>query len=376
MHSFLLATLVLVSCQNKDSRQDHIKLIDKTQFETTIDNKPVDLYTLSNKSGMTMQVTNFGARVVNLWVADRNGNFSDVVLGYDSISKYIDNKGERFLGATIGRYGNRIANGRFVLDSKEYNLPINNNGQSLHGGDKGFDMVVWNVDSVTNNKLYFSYLSKDGEQGYPGNLNVHMNYELTDSNEFIITYSAKTDAATPINLTHHSFFNLRGEGNGTVNDHILTINADMFTPIDSVLIPLGDNISVESSPFDFRTPHTIGDRVNSESQQLTYGGGYDHNFVLNRNSESDIEFAASILEPESGRYMEVWTTEPGLQFYGGNFFDGKTKAKASGSYDYRGSFALETQHFPDSPNNPKFPSTILTPNETYTHTCIYKFSTK
>lgn len=371
-----LPMLLLIGCAEKKEIKSEINLYDRSAFNTSIDSKSVDLYTLRNSKGMVMQVTNFGARVVNLWTFDRNGKLDDIVLGYDSISKYVDNKGERFLGATIGRYGNRISKGQFTIDSIKYQTPLNDNGQCLHGGNKGFDMVVWDVDSVMPNKIYFSYLSKDGEEGFPGNLKVWMEYELSDSNEFVITYTAKTDKRTPVNLTHHSFFNLKGEGKGSINDHILTIFADSYTPVDSVLIPLGINKSVDNSPFDFRKPCAIGARVNESHEQLKVGKGYDHNFVLNRKSLNDIEIAATVYDPETGRYMEVLTTEPGIQFYGGNFFDGKTKAKNGGSYDYRGSFALETQHFPDSPNHSSFPNTLLNPGDVYKHVCIYRFSSK
>lgn len=373
--SFIAFSLI-VACQSGNNLNQEIHLIDRTNFQTELDSNKIDLYTLTNKNGLCMEVTNYGARVVSLWVPDKEGHFSDIVLGYDSISKYLDKEGERFLGATIGRYGNRIAHGRFQLDSVVYQLPANNNGQCLHGGIKGFDRKVWTVDSLRDNKLFFSLLSKDGDEGFPGNLSVWMDYELNDSNQFVITYRAKTDKNTPVNLTHHSFFNLKGEGNGSINHHLLTINADSYTPVDSVLIPFGSIEPVQNTPFDFRTPTAIGSRVNEDNQQLRMGNGYDHNFVINRHSMSDLEFMASVFEPESGRVLEVWSTEPGLQFYGGNFFDGTVKGKNGGTYDYRGSFALETQHFPDSPNQPSFPSTILHPGEEYHQVCVYKFYTK
>jgi aldose 1-epimerase len=368
-----LIMLLLVGCMGQQHKYVTSK---RSDFQMTLDGGKTDLYYLKNKNGIEMAVTNFGARVVELWVPDKNGQFADIVLGYDNINKYVDNKGERFLGATIGRYGNRIANGRFTLNDTEYVLPINNKPNSLHGGFKGFDMVVWDVKQLDKQSLKFTYYSKDGEEGYPGNLQVTMTYQLTDKNEFIVTHNATTDKTTVINLTHHSFFNLHGEGIGSINDHILMINADKFTPVDSVLIPTGEIMSVDSTPMDFRTPTVIGSRLNENFIQLKLGGGYDHNWVLNRKTEKEPELAASVYEPVSGRYMEVWTTEPGIQFYGGNFFDGKTKGKRGGTYDYRGSFALETQHFPDSPNRPGFPSTVLNPGETYNHVCIYKFGVK
>ncbi|MGL4292373.1 MAG: aldose epimerase family protein [Bacteroidales bacterium] len=349
-------------------------LLPVSAFEKIIDQKPVSLYTLTNGQGLTMQVTNWGCRVVTLWVPDRNGVLDDIVLGYESLDRYLNNEGERFLGSTIGRYGNRIADGQFMLNDSVYRLSQFNNGQCLHGGDKGFDRVVWSVDSVTDNKIWFSYLSADGEEGFPGNLDVKMTYELTDGNEFKIGYEATTDKATPVNLTHHSFFNLHGEGKGTINDHQLMIAADSFTPVNKVLIPLGDHKEVTGTPFDFREAKAIGRDLDQADDQLAMGAGYDHNFVLNRKSTSDIELAATVYEPQSGRYMEVLTTEPGLQFYGGNFFDGKVMGKYGTPQRYRESLALETQHFPDSPNQPAFPSTILNPGEQYRHLCIYKFS--
>lgn len=366
-----IIVLMAISCQKKQ-----ISTIQKQAFDTIYNEKPISLYTLTNKNGLEMQVTNFGARIVTLFTPDKNGKMEDIVLGYENIERYLNNKGERFLGAAIGRYGNRIAKGQFSIDSIQYQLSTFNNGQSLHGGDKGYDMVVWNVDSVSTNSICFSYLSKDGEEGYPGNLDIKMCYTLTDENELKITYSAVTDKKTPINLTHHSYFNLKGEGNGTINDHLLYINADKYTPVDSVLIPTGEIASVESTPFDFRTPTAIGKRVDENNQQLKVGKGYDHNFVLNRKTVNELELAASLYEPQSGRFMEIFTTEPAIQFYGGNFFTGVSKGKYGKTHNYRESVALETQHYPDSPNHPNFPNTILEPGKTYTHTCIYKFSVK
>lgn len=369
--SALFFTLFFSACSERQ-----LPLVNEADFNTTVDGKPVDLYTLSNSNGLTMQVTNFGCRVVTLFTPDRLGNMDDIVLGYENIDRYVHNKGERFLGATIGRYGNRIAAGKFTLDGKDYQLSTFNNGQCLHGGDKGFDMVVWNVDSVAKDYILFSYLSKDMEEGFPGNLSVRMSYQLTVDNEFRIEYSATTDKATPVNLTHHSFFNLKGEGNGTINTHELYIAADRYTPVDSVLIPTGELADVTGTPFDFRKPLAIGSRLDEKNEQLDNCRGYDHNFVLSRTSSSDLELAATVYEPSNGRYMEVWTTEPGLQFYGGNFFNGETLGKSGKPYKYREAFALETQHFPDSPNQEGFPSTILHPGETYRHVCVYKFDVK
>ncbi len=363
----------MIGCQPKQTR---FATSDQSDFQTIVDGKQTDLYYLKNKNGIEVAVTNFGARVVELWVPDKNGNFADVVLGHNSIDKYVNYKGERFLGATIGRYGNRIAHGQFELDGVTYQLPLNNGPNSLHGGFKGFDMVVWDAKQIDNNKLEFTYLSKDGEEGYPGNLQVTMTYELTDDNEFIITHRAKTDMPTIINLTHHSFFNLHGEGNGTINDHLLMINATRYNPVDSVLIPNGELAPVEGTPMDFRVSTEIGSRLDADFEQLRFGGGYDHNWVLTRKTPGDLELAASVYEPTSGRFMEVWTTEPGIQFYGGNFFDGKITGKSGKPYVYRGSLALETQHFPDSPNRANFPSTRLNPGEKYCSVCVYRFDAK
>lgn len=349
----------------------------KEDFDRNMDGKKISLYTLQNKNGLKLSATNLGARVVELWIPDKDGEFKDIVLGYINIDQYLNNTGERFLGAVCGRYANRIAKGHFTIDGKEYNLPINNNGQTLHGGIKGLDLVIWNVISASNSVINFEYTSPDLEEGFPGTLSILMKYELTDDNEFRITYKAKTDKATHINLTHHSFFNLHGEGVDTINDHILQINADRYTPVDTFLIPRGELASVKDTPLDFRTPTAIGARLNDSFEQLSIGSGYDHNWVLADKKRNKPEFAASVLEPQSGRYMEVWTDQPGIQFYGGNFFDGKTKAKYQDHfYVRRGCLALETQHFPDSPNQANFPSTLLLPEQEYNHICIYKFSVK
>lgn len=371
---FLLTmTLGLFSCIDN---QQEIKLVDADNFTSSINGKNVNLYTLKSKNEMTMQVTNYGGHVVSLWVPDKNGHFDDIVLGHNTLKEYIDYEGERFIGCVVGHYANRIANGQFYIDSIRYNIPQNNNGQSLHGGLKGLDQVIWDVDSVTPNKIYLSYTSPDGEEGYPGTLKLNMDYSLTDDNEFIIQYHATTDKPTVINLSHHGFFNLKGEGRGSINDHLLTIYADSITPVNNVLIPTGQLMAVEGTPFDFRKATAIGKRVDTDNEQLKNANGYDHNWVLDRKSAYDIELAASVYEPSSGRYLEVFTDQPGLQFYGGNFFNGSGKGKYSPTIDYREALALETQKFPDSPNQPNFPSARLNPDETYRHTCIYKFSVK
>lgn len=371
--TLFLILLFMINMQDGQARHSGLNRAD---FQTTVDGKQTDLYYLGNKNGVEIAVTNFGARVVEIWAPDKNGEFTDIVLGHDNVDAYIHFKGERFLGATIGRYGNRIAEGKFTMDGKQYQLPINDTPNSLHGGTMGFDMVVWDTKQVDGQTLIFTYLSKDGEEGYPGNLTVKMTYQLTDKNEFIITHEATTDKKTIINLTHHSFFNLHGAGNGTINDHELMLCADKFTPVDKVLIPTGELASVDNTPMDFRKATPIGKRVNDDYQQLAYGHGYDHNWVLNRKTANELELAATVYEPASGRYMEVWTTEPGIQFYGGNFFDGSMVGKQGKHYNHRASLALETQHFPDSPNQPSFPSTVLMPGEQYKHICVYKFDVK
>lgn len=375
MKNLIIFILLLgfISC---NTSKDEIQLLNKADFDTEIDGKAVSLYTLKSGKGIIMQVTNFGGRVVSLWTPDKEGKMADIVLGFPSMDKYINNEGERFLGPVVGRFANRIAKGQFELDSIQYQLPINNNGQSLHGGLKGLDMVVWNVDKVSENEIELSYISPDGEEGYPGTLTLHMTYTLTSDNEFKIQYKATTDKATIINLSHHGLFNLNGECSGTITDHILTINADAITPVDSVLIPNGEITHVENTPFDFRKATAIGERINEENVQLKYGAGYDHNWVINRKSEKDIEFIASLYSPTSGRVMEVWSDQPGLQFYSGNFFNGKVVGKYGKTMNYREAVALETQNYPDAPNHSNFPNSRLNPGETYTQTCIYKFSTK
>ncbi len=369
----LLIAITMFSCT------ENIKtptLLNEKAFSTQFEGKKISLYTLESKNGLIIQVTNFGSRVVSIWAQDKNGKYDDVAVGYENIDKYIKNTGERFLGPVVGRYANRIAKGQFKLDGKTYNLPINNNGQTLHGGTKGLDMVVWDVDSVQKNAIYFSYLAPDGQDGFPGNLKIHVEYQLTDDDEFKITYSATTDKPTVINLSNHTFFNLKGEGNGTVTDNLLTIYAGHTTPIDSVLIPTGEITTVDQTPFDFRKATTIGERIDQNDQQLKNGKGYDHNWVLDKKSAHDIELAAELYEPISGRLLQVFTDQPGLQFYSGNFFDGKSNGKSGKPIKYREAVALETQKFPDSPNQPNFPSTRLDPGQTYTQTCIYKFSVK
>lgn len=340
----------------------------------TIGGKEVFLYTLRNKSGMEARITNYGGIVVSLLVPDKSNKPGDVVLGYDSLSSYL--KATSYFGAIVGRYGNRIGKARFTLEGKEYALNVNDGHNTLHGGLKGFDKVVWEADestSATQPSLSLSYLSRDGEEGFPGSLKATVVYTLTDSNELRIDYTASTDKPTVLNLTHHSYFNLAGAGNGDILSHELLLNADRFTPIDSGIITTGELKPVEGTPMDFRTPTAIGARIGVKDDQLRFGRGYDHNWVLNRTGEG-LSLAARVSEKTSGRVMEVWTTEPGVQFYTGNFLDGTAIGKGGKAYAYRTGLCLETQHFPDSPNKPAFPTTVLRPGEKFTSTTVYKFS--
>ncbi len=343
-------------------------------FEVSIDGIDTRLYVLKNKNNIEVTFSNYGQRLVSLMVPDKNGKMEDIVLGYSSVEQYKTNSG--YFGAMIGRYGNRIDKGKFEIDGVAYELAQNNNGNHLHGGEKGFESVVWDVDSVSQSFIRFKRTSPDMEEGYPGNLKVTVEYTLTDNNELRIEYYASTDNKTYLNLTHHSFFNLKGEGKGTVNDHIMQINASSITAVDEGLIPTGEFMPVADTPFDFNVPKTIQSGLDGEHEQLTIGKGFDHNFVLDKNlkNEEGLYVAAKVKEPKSGRVMEVFTNEPGVQFYGGNFLDGKTMGKKGGIYDRRGALCLETQHFPDSPNKKNFPSTLLEPGEVYNSICVYKFS--
>ncbi len=367
----LFLILSIISCTSK-SDKGRLDLLDKADFTTTIDGKDVSLFTLNNNKGLIAQITNFGGKVVSLWQADKDGKYEDIVLGYPNIDGFIKAK-EKYFGALIGRYGNRIGAGKFSLDSIEYSLATNNGLNHLHGGNTGYDAVVWDAKQLNEQKLELTYLSKDMEEGYPGNLQIKVLYQLTATNELKIEYWSTTDAPTVVNLTHHSFFNLHGAGNGTINDHVLQINATNYTPVDNDLIPTGEIARVLETPFDFRQPIAIGTRLEDKNMQLQFGLGYDHNFVLDDRG-SPHHFAAKVVDPTSGRTMEVYTNEPGLQFYGGNFLDGTIIGKKGKDYEYRSAFCLETQHFPDSPNKPNFPTTRLNPGEEYYSLCVYRFS--
>jgi len=348
-------------------------VIKKEAFGNTSDG-PVDVYTIANSHGMEVRVTNYGGIIVLLRVPDKKGMPGDVVLGYDNLDGYLKNS--PYFGAIVGRYGNRIANGKFTLDGVDYHLAKNNGPNSLHGGLKGFDKVIWHAEPFTNKEgsgLVLTYTSKEGEEGYPGNLKIKITYTVTDQNELQIDYEATTDKATPVNLTSHSYFNLAGEGNGDILKHELMLNADRFTPVDQTLIPTGELRPVKGTPLDFTKSTPIGARINDNYEQLLIGHGYDHNFVLNRKDEG-LELAARVHEPNSGRVLEVYTTEPGVQLYTGNFLDGTITGKHGHVYNKHAALCLETQHFPDSPNHPNFPSTILRPGQTYHSRTVYKFS--
>jgi len=372
---FFTTILVLFSCNQKKENISLKAKVDPKKFEAIIDGKKTKLYVLKNKNGLEATFTNFGQRLVSLMVPDRNGVFDDVVLGFSKLEGYKTKRGNYF-GATIGRYGNRIENGEFVIDKVKYTLAVNNGKNHIHGGLKGFNNVVWDAKQTNSNEIEFTRISPDMEEGYPGNLTVSVHYKLTDDNELQINYKATTDKPTIVNLTNHSFFNLAGEGNGDVNNHLLTINADSYTPVNQDLIPTGEILEVKGTPFDFTTEKPIGQDLDREHQQLEYSKGYDQNFVLNGapKNNNGLVLAAKVTEPNSGRVMEVFTNEPGIQFYESNFLDGGAMGKSGKPYIYRGALCLETQHFPNSPNQPNFPSTLLRPNEVYLSTCVYKFS--
>lgn len=339
----------------------------------------IKLYTLQNSQGVTVKVTNFGAIITSIIVPDRDGKLADIALGYNHLEDYINAVDKPYFGAVVGRYGNRIANATFTLNGTTYELAKNNGPNHLHGGIIGFDKVVWNAEPIAGDGwtgVKLSYLAKDKEEGYPGNLQVHVTYRLNNQNQLIVDYAATTDQATPVNVTQHTYFNLKGEGNGTILDHELMLNAKHYTPVDETLIPTGQIAAVSGTPFDFTTAKAIGRDIAQPNQQLEFGLGYDHNFVLDRTDDKDLTLAASVYEPSTGRVLEIHTTEPAVQFYCGNFLDGRLKGKSGKTYVHRGGFCLETQHYPDSPNQPKFPSTILQPGQEHRSTTTFTFSTR
>jgi aldose 1-epimerase len=349
-------------------------MLNKKNFEATIDGRQTDLYVIKNHNGMEAAITNYGGRLVSLLVPDKNGKLTDVVVGFKSVQEY-QNSTEPYFGATIGRYGNRIAKGKFSLNGKRYTLFKNNGANTLHGGKKGFQYVVWDAGKLNDSTLQLTYLSKDMEEGFPGNLKIKVTYSLTGDNGLKCEYEATTDKTTVVNLTNHAFFNLNGEGSGTILNHTAQIFADKYTPIDSGFIPLGPIATVKGTPFDFTRPATIGHRIDEDNIQLKNGKGYDHNFVLNGTKVNGLNHAATVTGDKSGIIMNVYTEEPGLQFYSGNFMLGKSTFSDGSKDDFRTAFAMETQHYPDSPNEPSYPSTVLKPGDVYKTYSVYDFST-
>lgn len=361
--------LTLFACSGKMAVKSELK---PENFDTTICGKRVGLYILRNASGMEVCITNYGGRIVSIMVPDRNGKFQDVVLGHDTIDDYVNIDGN--FGALIGRYGNRINKGRISIDGTEYQLPQNNFGHCLHGGPVGFHHKVWDAIQPDGSMLELHLQSPDGEAGFPGNLNVKVVYTLSNDNSLKIDYTATTDKPTVVNLTNHSYFNLSGNPANDILDETVLFNADGFTPIDSTFMTSGEIRSVEGTPFDFRRGKTVGRDIDADDEQLKNGMGFDHNMVLNNGGDISV-LAGRIEDSRSGISMEIYTTEPGIQFYTGNFLDGSVKGKRGIYYQKRSAICVETQHFPDSPNQPNYPSTLLRPGETYSSTCIYKFGT-
>lgn len=371
----LASLVVMLAACNADGAGHVTKSgLDPQNFVSEVDGKPTALYTLTNAAGMEVCITNYGGRVVSIMVPDRNGKLQDVVLGFDSIADYVNVEGNNF-GALIGRYGNRINQGKFKLDGQEYQLPQNNYGHSLHGGPAGFYAQMWNARLIDKQHLELTHESPDGFAGYPGTLKVTVNYELTDDNALVIKYAATTDKPTIVNLTNHSYFNLNGDPSRDMLDLEVMIAADSITPIDSTFMTHGTMMAVEGTPFDFRQAKAVGRDINADDEQLRNGKGYDHNYVLNTGGDIS-KVSASIYSPTTGIVMEVFTTEPGLQYYVGNFLDGTVKGKRGVAYPLRSAICMETQHYPNSPNQPEYPSTVLRPGETYRSQCVYKFSVR
>lgn len=368
----VLAICALWSCgEKKTSEELTLSGLKQSDFVTETQGKQTALYVLKNKNGLEACITNYGGRLVSMMVPDKNGKMTDVVLGYGSIADYLASDGN--FGALIGRYGNRIANGKFTLDDVAYTLPQNNNGHCLHGGPEGYHARVWDGKQVNDQTLELTYLSADGEAGFPGNLTIKVTYTLTDANAIDIKYEATTDKPTIVNLTNHSYFNLSGVPGSKILDQLMMINADTYTPVDETLIPVGELPTVEGTPMDLRTPIAIGAKIDDSFEQLVRGRGYDHNWVLNAKGDINV-LAAKAVSLQSGIALEVYTNEPGVQFYAGNFMSGEDKGKHGVVYPHRGAFCLETQHYPDSPNQPNFPSTVLRPGEKYFSQCTYKFT--
>ena len=370
-----IAMGLLVACapkQQQSEAETTLSGLKKADFVSEVNGKPTDLYVLKNAKGAEACITNWGGRWVSMMVPDKNGKMIDVVLGYDKLQDYISSTGN--FGALIGRYGNRIANGKFTLDGTEYTLPQNDKTNCLHGGPNGFDRQLWDAKQLSDNSVELTYLSKDGEAGFPGNLNVKVTYTLTDDNAMDIKYEATTDKKTIVNLTHHSYFNLSGDPSQPATDHILYVNADTYTPVDSTYMTTGEILPVKDTPMDFTTPKAVGQDIDKfEFEQVKNGNGYDHNWVLNTNGDIT-QLAAKLTSPTSGISLEVYTNEPGIQVYSGNFLDGTLSGKKGIIYNQRASVCLETQHYPDSPNKPEWPSVILEPGQTYESECIFKFT--
>ncbi len=381
LYIILALAITLTACKQTNKKETAEKKTENTDraelqekaFDTILDGKQVGLYWIKNNK-IKAAFTNYGGRLVGLWVPDKSGKMTDVVTGFDDVGDFI-NSTEPYFGATIGRVGNRIAKGKFTLEGKEYTIPVNNGENSLHGGNKGFQDVVWKAEQPDDETLVLHYTSPDMEEGFPGNLEVKVTYSVTADNSLKMEYEAATDKPTPVNLTNHAFFNLNGEGNGTILEHRVKFYADAFTPVDEGLIPTGEIKDVKGTPFDFSEFHTIGERIGEENEQLKNGDGYDHNFVLNNTKAKGMNHAATIIGDKTGITMNVYTEEPGIQFYSGNFMQGKNTFKSGAKDDFRTAFALETQHFPDAPNQPDFPSIILNPDEEYHTVSIYSFST-
>ena len=373
---YLLVVCIIVNLTTGQSIKKDRAMVEKKSFGTLSNGKQVTMFTLKNTVGATAEIIDYGATVVSLTAPDRNGKYEDVVLGYDNVEGYV--RGSTYFGAIVGRYGNRIGKGKFTLDGKTYQLKTNNGENHLHGGVIGYNKVLWNgeiVKSEAGAAVAFTYVSPDGEEGYPGTVTLKVTFTLTNNNELKIDYEGTTDKPTVLNPTHHGYFNLSGNPTTTIADHQLMINADATTAVDKGLIPTGEIAKVDSTPFDFRTPTAIGARINVDNVQLKFGGGYDHNWVLN-NVDGKVHLVATVYEAKSGRYMELLTNQPGLQFYSGNFLNGMVAGKGGIKYQFRSALCLEAQGFPDSPNKPTFPSVTLKPGETYKQTTIYKFSTK
>lgn len=374
--ALLTGCFVMTACSTKKTDDDQKPGIQKATYGQLPDGRTTDLFTLQNAAGMTVGITNYGGIIVSLTAPDKAGKFEDVTLGMDSLSSYV--KGNPFFGALVGRYGNRIANGKFTLDGKPYSLVTNNMGNHLHGGTVGFDKVLWTATPVEGDEpaLKLTYVSKDGEEGYPGNLSVTVTYTLQKDNALKIDYQATTDKPTVVNLTNHTYFNLTGGAKRDVLDHVLTLNADRYVPVDKTLIPTGKLTPVAGTPFDFTKPTRVGDKIDDSTDvQIKYGLGYDHCWVFGDTSQS-LKPVATVFEPTSGRVMEVQTTEPAVQFYTGNFLNGSVTGREGTPYRKRYALCLETEHYPDSPNQPSFPTTVLRPGQTYKTTTVYQFSVR